>query len=102
MQEDRVASYGGSTEQQMRTILAGASEAAITAALDFSGYGMGWWVDRTHPGVFNDPGAFGSASWIDLPRGYGGFIAIEGNVVMGADLIPTKAAVDAAFDAVKP
>jgi CubicO group peptidase (beta-lactamase class C family) len=102
MQKDRVASYGGSTEQQMRTILTGADEAALAGALDFSGYGMGWWVDRTHPGVFNDPGAFGSASWIDVPRGYGGFIAIEGNVVMGADLIPTKAAVDAVFDAAKP
>jgi CubicO group peptidase (beta-lactamase class C family) len=101
MQKDRIASYGGSTEQQMRAILAGADPAAIAKALDFSGYGMGWWVDRAHPGGVIDPGAFGSLSWLDLPRGYGGFIAIEGNVVMGADLIPLKEAADAAFDAAK-
>jgi CubicO group peptidase (beta-lactamase class C family) len=101
MQKDRIASYGGSTEQQMRTILAGADAAVLTDALDLSGYGMGWWVDRTHPGVFYDPGAFGSASWLDVSRGYGGFIAIEGNVVIGAGLLPAKTAIDAAFDAAK-
>jgi hypothetical protein len=63
---------------------------------------MGWWVDRAHTGVFVDPGAFGSDAWLDLPRGYGAFIAIEGNVLLGAELGSTmKPLADAAIDGAK-
>jgi CubicO group peptidase (beta-lactamase class C family) len=86
MQQDRVAQYGGSTEQQMRLILAGADPGTLEYALELSGYGMGWWVNRTRAGRFFDPGAFGSQAWLNLTRGYGAFIAIEGNVVLGAEL----------------
>ena len=44
------------------------------------GYGLGWWVppaeDGAEPTLFDDPGAFGSISWIDLERGYGAFVAL--------------------------
>lgn len=43
------------------------------------GYGLGWWVppfDGEQPSFFDDPGAFGSVSWIDLERGYGAFVAL--------------------------
>ena len=99
MQLDRIASYGGSTETQLRTILADADEATMALTLDFSGYGLGWWVDRAHPGVVVDPGAFGADAWLDVPRGYGAFIAIEGNVVLGAQLgAALKPVADAVFD----
>lgn len=102
MRQDRIATYGGNTEQQMRLILTGADDAALQRALQLSGYGMGWWVDRAHPGIFVDPGAFGANAWIDVPRGYGAFVAIEGNVVLGADLaLALEPVADAAFDAWK-
>ena len=43
------------------------------------GYGLGWWVppfEGEKPTFFDDPGAFGSVSWIDLERGYGAFVAL--------------------------
>jgi hypothetical protein len=76
----------------------GTDAATLAASLDYAGYGMGWWVDRTHPGVFVDPGAYGSDAWLDLPRKYGGFIAIEGNVLLGAELLTkVKPVIDAAL-----
>ena len=45
------------------------------------GYGLGWWVpppaQGQEPTFFDDPGAFGSISWIDTERGYGAFVALE-------------------------
>ena len=41
-------------------------------------YGMGWWIQETLPGVFTDPGAFGAVSFIDINRGIGGYMAIDG------------------------
>lgn len=65
-----------------------------------AGYGLGWWIDRTNAGVFTDPGAYGSVAWLDLPRGYGGFIAIEGEAALGVVLAgAAKAAVDPIIDA---
>jgi CubicO group peptidase (beta-lactamase class C family) len=99
MRMDRILSYGGSTEEQMRLILRGADPDALDYALNASGYGLGWWVDRAHPGVVFDPGAFGSQVWLDVPRGYGVLIAIEGNVVLGAELAHVaKPLADAVFD----
>ena len=40
-------------------------------------YGLGWWIADGHDGVFYDPGAFGSVSFIDTVRGIGGFVAID-------------------------
>lgn len=103
MQTDRIAAYGGNTNAQMKLILNGATQAALDYALKLSGYGMGWWVNREEPGVVFDPGAFGSDAWIDGPRGYAAFIAIEGNVVLGAELsVAVKSIADAVFDGAKP
>ena len=41
------------------------------------GYGMGWVVSKDHPGVFDDPGAFGAISFIDTGRGIGAYVAID-------------------------
>ena len=40
-------------------------------------YGMGWFIADGYNGVFYDPGAFGSVSFIDTRRGIGGFVAID-------------------------
>ena len=40
-------------------------------------YGMGWWIASDNPGVYDDPGAFGAISFIDVERGIGGYIAID-------------------------
>lgn len=99
MRKDRIAAYGGNTEQQLRAILSGLKGDALQRALTLSGYGMGWWVDSLETGVFHDPGVFGSAVWLDEGRGYAAFIGIEGNVALGAELaVAAKPAADAAFD----
>lgn len=45
------------------------------------GYGMGWWTVRREAGtpitLFVDPGFYGSVSWIDTERGYGGVVLLE-------------------------
>ncbi len=62
------------------------SEAAIAAmqvdrggvvAEDPVPYGMGWWIRTETPGVYDDPGAFGSLSFLDVERGFGGDVAID-------------------------
>lgn len=93
MREDRIlAVYGGTT--------AGMT-GRTTGATAFVGYGLGWWVDRDHPGVFADPGLYGAFPWLDLNRNYGAFIAIEGDSGQtgGALYAAVKPALDAAFDA---
>ena len=69
-------------------------------------YGMGWWIDTDNPGVYNDPGAFGSVSFLDVERGFGGYIAIDDYTrvdvdaparLVRKDIIPL---LQAAFDAV--
>jgi CubicO group peptidase (beta-lactamase class C family) len=65
-----------------------------------AGYGLGWWIDRTNEGVVTDPGAYGSVAWLDVPRGYGAFIAIEGEAAQGVVLAGNaKVAVDQIIDA---
>ncbi|MFT3923248.1 MAG: serine hydrolase domain-containing protein [Myxococcales bacterium] len=69
MREDRIGEvYGGETGNDL-----------------FPGYGMGWWVSRDQPGLVLDPGMYGAAAWIDEPRGYAAFVAIEGALGMGGD-----------------
>ncbi len=62
------------------------SEAAIAAMqIDRGGvvaedpvpYGMGWWIRTENPGLYEDPGAFGSVSFLDVERGFGGYVAID-------------------------
>lgn len=93
MQVDRILEiYGGST----------AGQAGRTAAGDigaFEGYGLGWWIDRRHPGVFADPGLYGTFPWLDVPRGYGAVIALEADGTLGAQLWATvKPGLDQLFD----
>jgi CubicO group peptidase (beta-lactamase class C family) len=83
MQEDRIKmAYDGST---------------IDPTL--AGYGLGWWVDRDHPGVVGDAGAYGAMPWLDLPRGYGAFIVLEASATLGSQLrLKTKPILDALID----
>lgn len=85
MQEDRVgAIYGGTTPDPSA-----------------EGYGFGWWVSREHPGIVSDGGAYGASPWLDLNRGYGVMVIVEGAPELGPQirtmLMPLVAA---AFDAV--
>lgn len=84
MQQDRIGQvYGGVTNK---------------AALQ--GYGLGWWVDRAHPGVVADIGLYGATAWLDANRGYGVMILMEGNSAIGGNLwLATKPMLDAMFDA---
>lgn len=70
MRADRIAmAYGGST---------GRSEAG--------GYGLGWWVRRQADSLLVAPGSYGAFPWLDENRGYGAFLAIEANIVLGEQL----------------
>jgi len=69
---------------------------------------MGWWISRDNPGVYDDPGAFGSVSFMDEERGFAGYVAIDDYTRIDADapvrlvrteIIPLlQAAFDAAAD----
>jgi hypothetical protein len=50
-----------------------------------TGYGMGWWVDRT-TGRITDGGAYGSMPWLDLEDGYGAYLVIEADSATGMEL----------------
>jgi CubicO group peptidase (beta-lactamase class C family) len=83
MQEDRIGKvYSGTTGNAV-----------------LEGYGLGWWVDRVHPGVFADPGAYGAFPWLDLGRGYAAFLVIESNAAVGSELyLAVKPELDSVFD----
>ena len=75
-------------------------------AEDATPYGMGWWIETDNPGVYYDPGAFGSISFLDVERGFGGYVAIDDYSRVDAsapvrlvrqDIIPL---LQSAFDAV--
>jgi CubicO group peptidase (beta-lactamase class C family) len=84
MQRDRIGEvYGGSTNVPT-----------------LQGYGLGWWVDRSHAGVVADIGLYGATAWLDVPRGYGVMILLEANSTIGGELLlRTKPVLDAIFDA---
>ena len=64
-----------------------------------SGYGMGWWVDRT-TGRLTDPGAYGAVPWLDLKAGHGAFLVVESDAETGSALAAQLYdVVDAAFAA---
>ena len=50
-----------------------------------TGYGMGWWVDRTS-GRLTAPGAYGTFAWLDIADGYGAYLALESDSATGARL----------------
>lgn len=50
-----------------------------------SGYGMGWWIDRTS-GLLKDPGAYGAVPWLDLDSGHGAYLVVEANSATGTAL----------------
>jgi len=49
------------------------------------GYGMGWWVQRD-TGRIDDPGAYGAYPWLDLDDGYGVYLVVESQSVIGAEI----------------
>ena len=50
-----------------------------------TGYGMGWWIDRS-TGWRSDGGAYGSMPWLDLADGYGAYLVLESTSGDGRDL----------------
>ena len=52
-------------------------------------YGMGWWIRNDMLGIYEDPGAFGSVSFLDIERGFGGYVAIDDYTRTDAEA-PTK------------
>ncbi len=71
MQQDRIGMvYGG-----------------MTSDPNFAGYGLGWWVDRQHPGVVADPGAYGAIPFIDVSRKYAAMILLEASAADGSELL---------------
>ncbi len=101
MRADRIlAVYGGSTQGQTGRFAGGSGANADGGAPSpiLDGYGLGWWIDRTHPGVIADPGLYGAFPWLDLEGGYGAIIAIEADGDTGAQLFAAaKPALDRAF-----
>jgi CubicO group peptidase (beta-lactamase class C family) len=60
-------------------------EAYDGSASPGSGYGMGWWIDRVN-GRISDGGAYGSVPWLDLEDGYGAYLVVEADFVIGGRL----------------
>jgi len=50
-----------------------------------TGYGYGWWHDRT-TGRVSAGGAYGSVPWLDLDNGYGAYLVVEQNSSTGQAL----------------
>ena len=52
-------------------------------------YGIGWWINRMENGqatLITDPGGQGAYPWIDLKRGYGGFLFVRKTLQDGTRL----------------
>lgn len=100
MQEDRILEKYNGTTTNVAGAATGMDGGVQGVALD--GYGMGWWIDRVHEGVFADPGAYGAFPWLDLPRNYGAFLLLESDAGVGAELwAAVKPALDDVFDSAK-
>jgi CubicO group peptidase (beta-lactamase class C family) len=96
--ETRVLSEESVARMQVDRILE--AYEGTTGVSIMAGYGMGWWIDRTNPGVFIDPGAYGAVAWLDLARGYGAFIALEDEAALGVTLaVSAKVIADEIVDA---
>ena len=84
-----------SSRSQSRNVYGGSTNVPT-----LQGYGLGWWVDRSHAGVVADIGLYGATAWLDVPRGYGVMILLEANSTIGGELLlRTKPVLDAIFDA---
>ncbi len=95
---ERVLSRRSVARRQEDRILAEYNGTSIDPTMP--GYGMGWWVSRSEPGVVSDGGAYGAMPWLDVERGYGVMILIEADAEDGAYArIATKPILDAIFDA---
>ncbi|MBK6581077.1 MAG: beta-lactamase family protein [Sandaracinaceae bacterium] len=95
---ERVLSRRSVARMQEDRILAEYNGTSIDPTMP--GYGMGWWVSRSEPGVVSDGGAYGAMPWLDVERGYGVMILIEADAEDGAYArIATKPILDAIFDA---
>lgn len=100
MREDRILEKYNGTTTNIVGAATGGDAGAPSGALD--GYGMGWWIDRVNKGVFADPGAYGAFPWLDLPRDYAAFLALESDAGTGAQLwVAVKPALDAVFDSAR-
>ncbi|TKJ18510.1 serine hydrolase [Blastococcus sp. CCUG 61487] len=83
MHTDRVgATYGGETQTG-------------------TGYGFGWWIDRSGSTRINDPGAYGAVPWLDLGGRFGAYLVLEASAQLGLELAgqlydPVEAAITAA------
>jgi CubicO group peptidase (beta-lactamase class C family) len=99
MRVDRILEkYNGSTSGAAGAAIPG--DAGSATALD--GYGLGWWIDRNHEGVFADPGAYGAFPWLDLSRDYAAFLVIESDTGTGTQLwAKVKPLLDDVFDSAK-
>lgn len=71
----------GDTRVLSAGAVASMREETTPAEMDDWGYGMGWWTVLSEDGapitLFVDPGFYGSVSWIDTGRGYGGVVFLE-------------------------
>ena len=73
------------------------SDAARVDPLTY--YGMGWFMDRSRPGVVIDPGAYGAMAWLDNERGFAAFFALESDSDTGHELRrETMPILEAVFD----
>lgn len=50
------------------------------------GYGLGWWVRSPADGYVTDPGAYGAVPWLELADGYGVYLVVEENLLVGIAL----------------
>jgi CubicO group peptidase (beta-lactamase class C family) len=95
---ERVLSRRSVARMQEDRILAEYNGTSIDPTMP--GYGMGWWVSRSEPGVVSDAGAYGAMPWLDVERGYGVMILLESEAENGAYArLATKPILDAIFDA---
>ncbi len=87
-----------SSVQRMQTNQIGEVWGGTTGSL-WNGYGYGWWVDTEREGWVTDPGAYGSVPWLDLSRGYGGMLIIEGDSGLGTAMaLSALTAIEEAID----
>jgi len=66
-------------------------------------YGMGWWINRVNgkgrATLISDPGGQGAHPWIDLERGYGGYLFVRKTLQDGVRLYGNvRPLIEAAMD----
>jgi CubicO group peptidase (beta-lactamase class C family) len=96
--------------REVRTAAVGSGLGAVGYPPDW-GYAMGWWIIPPKEGgnayLYVDPGLYGSVTWIDVEREYGGAVFFEeftqtdfrvGNMGVINELIPI---IEEALDAVR-